>query len=234
MGSSTLQTLRRLTSRLLKPKSKSKPRAETCGRILRCEPLEQRRLLAMLVSNTVAGGCIMANNQTKVYGAALPALTVSYSGFVNGDNASSLTRKPRVSTTATAASHVAGGPYSVTAGGAADPNYSFTYVAGTLAITRAPLTITVANQSMILGDMLPPLTSAYTGLVNGDTPARLSASAVLSTTATSQSPAGTYPINVSFASSDYKITQVSGTITVIRTLAKPFWFPIRWRRRQRC
>ena len=29
---------------------------------------------------------ITANNQTKVYGAALPTLTASYSGFVNGDS----------------------------------------------------------------------------------------------------------------------------------------------------
>ena len=34
---------------------------------------------------------ITADNQTKVYGAALPTLTASYSGFVNGDTAASLT-----------------------------------------------------------------------------------------------------------------------------------------------
>ena len=32
--------------------------------------------------------------QSKVYGAALPALTASYSGFVNGDTAASLTTPP--------------------------------------------------------------------------------------------------------------------------------------------
>ena len=34
---------------------------------------------------------ITANNTNKVYGAAVPAFTASYSGFVNGDTASSLT-----------------------------------------------------------------------------------------------------------------------------------------------
>ena len=34
---------------------------------------------------TTAALTITANNQTKVYGGALPTLTASYSGFVNGD-----------------------------------------------------------------------------------------------------------------------------------------------------
>ena len=34
---------------------------------------------------------ITANNASKLYGAALPTLSATYSGFVNGDSASSLT-----------------------------------------------------------------------------------------------------------------------------------------------
>ena len=55
---------------------------------------------------TPAALTITANNQTKVYGAALPTLTASYSGFVNGDTSASLTTQPTLTTTATAASHV--------------------------------------------------------------------------------------------------------------------------------
>ena len=40
---------------------------------------------------TAAPLTITANNQSKVYGAALPTLTASYSGFVNGDTSASLT-----------------------------------------------------------------------------------------------------------------------------------------------
>ena len=43
---------------------------------------------------TQAALTITANNQSKVYGAALPALTASYSGFVNGDTSASLTTGP--------------------------------------------------------------------------------------------------------------------------------------------
>ena len=64
---------------------------------------------------------ITANNQTKVYGAALPTLTASYTGFVNGDTSASLTTQPTLTTTATAASHVAGSPYAITASGRSTP-----------------------------------------------------------------------------------------------------------------
>jgi len=61
---------------------------------------------------------ITANNQSTTYGAAIPTLTVSYSGFLNGDTAASLTSPVIVSTTASAASPA--GSYSIKASGACD------------------------------------------------------------------------------------------------------------------
>ena len=78
---------------------------------------------------------ITAANASKLYGAPLPALTPSYSGFVNGDTASSLTSPPALSTTATAASPV--GSYLIAASDAASPNYAFIYIPGTLMVTKA-------------------------------------------------------------------------------------------------
>ena len=54
---------------------------------------------------------ITANNKTKAYGAPLPILDASYSGFVNGEGASVLSGTLSCTTTATQASHVAGSPY---------------------------------------------------------------------------------------------------------------------------
>ena len=79
---------------------------------------------------TPAALTITADDQTKVYGAALPTLTASYTGFVNGDTSASLTTQPTLTTTATASSHVSGNPYTITASGAVDADYSITYVAG--------------------------------------------------------------------------------------------------------
>ena len=55
------------------------------------------------------------------------------------------------------------------------------------------LTITPANTTMTVGAALPTLTGTVTGLVNGDTLGTTIAVAY-STTATSSSPAGTYPL----------------------------------------
>ena len=83
---------------------------------------------------------ITANNATKVYGAPLPLLGVSYGGFVNGDTAANLTTPPTLTTTAIASSHVQAGGYQIAASGASDPDYAITYQPGTLLITPAPLT----------------------------------------------------------------------------------------------
>ena len=83
--------------------------------------------------NPVALG-ITANSTSKAYGAALPTFTASYSGFVNGDTSASLTTAPTLSTTATSASSVAGGPYAITGSGAVDSNYTISYTAGTLTV----------------------------------------------------------------------------------------------------
>ena len=136
---------------------------------------------------TPAALTITANNQTKVYGAALPTLTASYSGFVNGDTAASLTTQPTLTTTATASSHVAGSPYAITASGAVDPDYTISYVAGTLTVTPAALTITADNQTKVYGAALPTLTASYSGFVNGDTSASLTTQPTLTTTATASS-----------------------------------------------
>ncbi len=76
---------------------------------------------------------ITANNQTMIYGTALPTLTASYAGFVNGDTPASLTTLPTLTTTATTSSPA--GSYPITASGAADPNYTISYVPGTLTVT---------------------------------------------------------------------------------------------------
>jgi len=56
---------------------------------------------------------VTANNASKMYGAANPGFTPSYSGFANGDTAAVLTGSPSLTTTATAAS--VAGTYPITA-----------------------------------------------------------------------------------------------------------------------
>ena len=147
----------------------------------------------------------------------MPALTLSFTGFVNGDTSASLTTQPTLTTTATASSHVSGNPYTITASGAVDADYAITYVAGTLTVTPAALTITADNQTKVYGAALPTLTASYSGFVNGDTSASLTTQPTLSTTATAGSHVAGNPYTITArgaVDSDYTISYASGTLTV--------------------
>ncbi|HZE15112.1 MAG TPA: Ig-like domain repeat protein, partial [Mycobacterium sp.] len=63
---------------------------------------------------------VTASSASSTYGGALPAITASYSGFVNGEGAGSLTTQPACTTTATILSPV--GTYPTSCAGASDPN----------------------------------------------------------------------------------------------------------------
>jgi hypothetical protein len=84
-------------------------------------------------------------NASKAYGAALPAFSAGYSGFVLGQGTNVLTALATVGTTATSSSPA--GTYAITASGAAAANYSFNYVAGTLTITQALTTGAIATSA---------------------------------------------------------------------------------------
>jgi gliding motility-associated-like protein len=158
---------------------------------------------------------VTANNATMTYGGAFPVLGVTYSGFVNGDNASGLTTAPSLSVTATPSSPV--GTYTITPMGAVDPNYTFVYHNGTLTITPAALTITASNATMVYGSSVPTLIATYSGFANGDSPGSLTTQPTVSTTVTSASPVGTYPITASGAvDPNYTISYVPGTITIAK------------------
>jgi len=78
---------------------------------------------------------ITASSGTMAEGAAVPTITASYSGFVNGDNSSSLTVVPTCSTTATNTSPT--GTYPTSCSGAVDSNYDISYVTGTVSVVAS-------------------------------------------------------------------------------------------------
>jgi predicted outer membrane repeat protein len=75
---------------------------------------------------------ITANNQTRVFGAANPVLTIIYSGFVNGDSETNLNIPAKASTMANSTSLE--GIYEIKVDQAVSDNYNFNYVNGTLRI----------------------------------------------------------------------------------------------------
>ena len=141
------------------------------------------------VSVTPAPLTITASSASVTYGAGPPAITPSYSDFANGENPSSLTTPPLCIATATSSS--SDGSYATNCVGAVDPNYSITYVGGSITVTPAPLTITASTTSMTYGGTVPQPTPVYTGFVNNDNPTDLGTQPSCSTTAPSKTPVGT-------------------------------------------
>jgi hypothetical protein len=81
---------------------------------------------------------VTANDTNRLFGAANPTFTASYSGFVAGENQLVLSGAPAFNTTANASS--VAGPYtiSLTNGTLAAANYSFSFVPGRLTIVPGP------------------------------------------------------------------------------------------------
>jgi subtilisin-like proprotein convertase family protein len=156
---------------------------------------------------------IMAQNQSKVYGASLPTFTATYAGFVNGDTNTSLTTQPTLTPSATASSPV--GTYAITAGGAVDANYSISYTPGVLTVTPATVTVTADNQTKVYGAAIPTLTASYSGFVLSEGTNALTGLATVSTTATQSSTVGTYTITaIGATSTNYTFNYVVGTLTI--------------------
>jgi 6-phosphogluconolactonase (cycloisomerase 2 family) len=154
---------------------------------------------------------VAAANATRAYGDPNPAFTGTLTGIKNGDNITAT-----YSTTAVATS--APGSYPITPA-LADPtaklsNYTVTSTNGTLTVTTATLTVSATNASMIYGDPVPALSGTITGLKNGD-----SITAAFSTTATSASPVGTYPITSALSDptgklANYTLVTNNGVLTI--------------------
>jgi gliding motility-associated-like protein len=86
---------------------------------------------------------VTADNKSRIYGNYNPDLTLTYSGFVNGDLIDSVDIKPAAFTTADLNSDA--GQYPINAEGGSDNNYSFEYTGGTLEILKADQVITFEN-----------------------------------------------------------------------------------------
>ena len=112
---------------------------------------------------------ITADDQSRVYGAKVPAYTASYDGLVNGD-----TQDQFADLTLTGPPTGAGvGTYAITPSGASNANYEIDYAAGTETVTPAPLTIRPANVAVGSGQT-PTYSWHGDGWVNGDSDATLS------------------------------------------------------------
>ena len=146
---------------------------------------------------------VTASTLTVGYGDEIPALDPSYGAITP-------TVEATCSTTATQGSPA--GDYPTTCEGALRSGHTIRYIAGTLTIAPAAVTVTASDATMDFGGSVPAITATYSGLVGITEPAVL---ATCSTEATSTSTAGSYASSCEGASDpNHSFTYVDGTVTV--------------------
>ncbi len=159
-----------------------------------------------------------------------PASPRSYSGFVNGDTAASLTTAPTCSTTATSSSPVGSYPSTLLGGGRLQLHHHLR-ARRRRRRARPPLSITASSASMTYGGSVPTITASYSGFVNGDSAASLTTAAdvldhghvvepggqlpelVLAERSTPTTPSSTWAVSVTVGTAPLSITASSGSMT---------------------
>ena len=168
---------------------------------------------------------VNADDQTKTYGEADPTATWSYSGFVNGDTAGSVTVSGAAACSYAAHSANAGSyPNVITCapGTLSSTNYSFvTGTKGDLTIEKATLAVNADDQTKTYGEADPTATWSYSGFVNGDTAGSVTVSgAAACSYAAHSANAGSYPNVITCApgtlsSTNYSfVTGTKGDLTI--------------------
>jgi len=118
--------------------------------------------IAMTVTVSQATLGITASSHTVAFGAAIPTITPSYSGFVNGEGSSVLSNL-LCTTTYTTTTSV--GTTGSSCSGATASNYSFAYTAGVITVTQGGQTsaLTISSTSVTYGSTLSLTTGGGTG-----------------------------------------------------------------------
>ncbi|MBB5343303.1 MBG domain-containing protein, partial [Tunturibacter empetritectus] len=142
-----------------------------------------------------------ANNETAVYGTAVPPYTYTVTGYVNGDTASTAyTGNPSLTTTPATPTTV--NNYTITAatGSLASSNYSLTFATGTLSITKATPVINWSNPANITYGtaLVQSPAGQLNATVSGSIPGTFSYSPAAGTVL----PAGNQTLTVTFTPTD--------------------------------
>ena len=150
---------------------------------------------------------VVVKNVTRQYGEANPVFEYTVEG-------AKLDGTPELTCEATAASAV--GTYDIVISKGTVTNYNVHFVNGTLTVTKAPLSVSVANYERFEGKTNPEFVIVYDGWKNGDTESVLTVKPTATTVATDLSPVGEYEIIVSGGEAqNYELSYANGKLTVI-------------------
>ncbi len=149
---------------------------------------------------------ITAKSYTRLYGDENPIFEYTVDG-------ADLEGTPEIVCEATALSPA--GTYDIIVRQGTVSNYNVTYVAGTLTIEKAPLTIAVEDCTKKQGEPMPEFKLSYTGFKNNETPEVLTKQPVVNCIATEVSTPGEYPITISGAEAENYAISYRNSILVV-------------------
>ena len=150
---------------------------------------------------------LTAKSYSRQYGEENPAFEYDVTEGTITDGA------PELATEATATSPV--GTYDIVISKGSVTNNEVSLVNGTLTITKAPLTISCGDYTIMQGEVLPEFALEYNGWKNDETEDVLTTKPTVACEASKDSEPGTYDIIVSGAEAEnYEISYVAGTLTI--------------------
>ncbi|HCY16337.1 MAG: hypothetical protein A2Z93_08425 [Curvibacter sp. GWA2_64_110] len=168
---------------------------------------------------TAAALSVTANNASKTYdGQAYSGGNgVSYSGFVNNEDANALGGSLAWGSSSQGA--VNAGSYTLTPSGLTSSNYNISYTNGALTVNPATLTITTNAASRTYGSANPAFSGTVTGFVAGQNAANaLGGSLAFSTSATQSSNVGSYGLTgngLTANNGNYVFVQATGNASAL-------------------
>ncbi|MBR3968676.1 MAG: hypothetical protein IKJ93_03715 [Clostridia bacterium] len=162
---------------------------------------------------------VNAEDKTITYGDKAPNYTVSYEGFVNGEDQGVLGGS--LITNCQYSQFDDRGTYSIIPSGYTSDNYEITYKNGTLTVNPKPITVTIDDKSSVYGYDIVTLTAMTDGIVNNDQNVYS-----LSTTATKTSDVGEYEIIGTGLDDNYYITFENGKYIITKAAAAVIAPPI--------
>lgn len=144
---------------------------------------------------------VSADAKSRAYGESNPEFSLSFEGFIDGDDEGDLLGAlPSTNTTADESSPV--GDYTITVTDGTDANYEFQNENGILSITPAEIEVFVQSAEKNYGEDNPDFEIELEGFKNGETEAVLTTQPIASTSANKYSNAGVYEITAAGAEAD--------------------------------
>jgi gliding motility-associated-like protein len=157
---------------------------------------------------------IIPNNLIKPYRTLLTFSGSEYiaTGLLNGDIISG------ISLSSIGAQASAGvGTYIISASGGVNNNYSFSFGTGVLTVNKSTITVTATDKTKVYGSENPALTVTCAGFINNEDISVIDVLPAISTTATTLSNVGTYPIVLTGGSdNNYNLVLINGNMRIAK------------------